>query len=217
MADPQPPAAPPPPTCHVCGEEAETGWQRHATQAEYDAMATSPLRPIDGVLLIAVHACGDHELPPICDGHPAPEPQPCPVCDARPGASCTKANGEQRRHHKRRLAQDAALQPAVCRHAHRPDCPGYGGCQCSPNDDPPQRTPYAPPPTVSRADQAAALQKLHEAELAWYSRLLIEAGNDPHEAARLARAAFGEHMDAALSGQPLPEPTLPPVRDVDVR
>jgi len=202
-----------PPTCHACGEEAEVQHQRHATQAEYDAMADSPLRPVDGVLLITVHSCGDHELPPLCTGHTPPEPADCPKCGSTPGARCTRPDGTPRRDHKSRIAAQPGLE--VCRHAHREDCPGHGGCHCTTNDQPPQRIPYQPPPTIDRAEQGAALAKLHEAELAWYAKLMTEAGNDPAEAARLARAAFGEHMAAAAAGTPLAPPALPPapIRD----
>lgn len=182
--------------CHRCGGRGEAQWQRHATDAEYAAMADSNLRPIDGRLTITVLGCGDHELDPFCE-HAPPEPAPCPACQALPGTSCAKPDGSPRREHPER----AEAQPVIdtCTHAHRSDCGGYGQCQCSVDDPEPVRTPYEPLPTVSPAERVAALTKIHEAELAWYAKLLQEAGNDGPTAAHLARQAFGEFMQEQLA------------------
>jgi hypothetical protein len=192
-------ATPPGPACHRCGEPAEVQWQRHATDAEYAALADSPLRPLDGRLHVAVFACGDHEVDPVCDGHPPLDPPPCPKCNANPGECCTKGNGDQRRNHRDRVT---AVVPETCRHAHRPDCTGYGHCACTPDDPEPVRDLYEPPPAVGAADMAAARQAIHDAELAWYAKLLRDAGNDGQEANRLARAAFGEFLAEHTGPEP---------------
>lgn len=183
--------------CHRCGGRPEAQWQRHATDAEYAAMADSRLRPIDGRLTVTVLGCGDHELDPFCE-HAPPEPVPCPICQAAPGMLCSRPDGSPRRRTHRERDD---VQPTIdtCTHAHRPDCGGYGQCQCSADDPDPARTPYDAPPTVSPAERVAALTKLHEAELAWYSKLLREAGYDGPTAAGLARQAFGEFMQEQLT------------------
>jgi hypothetical protein len=182
--------------CHHCGAPAEVQWQRHATDAEYEAIATSTLRPTDGRLTVAVLACGDHEIEPFCQ-HAPPEPAPCPTCQAAPGSLCSRADGSPRR----RTHPEREVQPIIdtCTHAHRADCGGYGQCRCSADDPAPPRTPYDALPSVSPAERVAALTKIHEAELAWYSKLLQEAGNDAPTAASLARQAFGEFMQEQLA------------------
>ena len=136
-----------------CGQNVEAQYQRHATQAEYDALPEG-LKPIDGVALIAVKTCGDC-LPPDPCQHQAAEPVPCPDCQAQPGKPCTGRNGGPRPvpHATRAAAQPA---PVTCRHAHRETCSDPRHCQCTGDDEPPRRAPRVIlPPTAQ--DQAAAL------------------------------------------------------------
>lgn len=191
------PGAPPTPVCRHCGAPAETQWQRHATDAEYAALEGTGLAPVDGYAVVAEFGCGDHTPEPFCD-HAPPPPAPCPVCAAGPGASCTKPDGTARpvEHRERAEAQPG---PETCRHAHRPDCAGYGQCRCTAHDPAPDRTGYPAPPVVPAAARAAALQKIQDAEIAWYARLLRENGMDRGEAQRTAHEAFGRHMAAALA------------------
>jgi hypothetical protein len=192
-AAPAPPAiAPPAPaadTCHHCGAPAETHWLRHATSAEYAAISET-LRPIDGRATIPVHACGDHHLQPFC-AHTQPAAQPCPTCHAAPGDPCTKPDGTDRP-----VPHPDRTEPRfdACAHAHRPDCAGYGHCDCSQDDPPPTRTPGIPNPGPTQAERAAAINAAHAAEIDWLRKLMIQAGNDPLKAAELARTAYGEHM-----------------------
>lgn len=127
-------------TCHHCGEPAEVQWRRHATEAEAAAHWAALERNIiesgnngyiqdrTGLVHVAVHACGDHELPMPCE-HPELEPVPCPVCHAQPGSPCTKRDGSPRREHRGRA--EAQPEPETCQHAHDADCGGYGACQCA--------------------------------------------------------------------------------------
>jgi len=195
------PAAPPR-ACRHCGGPAQGQYPRHATDAEYAAVAGDPLRPTDGRLIIAEYACGDHYPDLFCE-HPEPARPPCPDCGALPGSPCTRPDGSPRAaEHPGRASALPVAQ--TCTHAHRPGCGGYGHCPCAADDPDPVRDHYDPPPAVSPPDMAAARQALHEAELDWYAELLRRAGNDPHEAARLARAAFGEFMAARGAADPAP-------------
>lgn len=121
-----------------CGQPNETSYQRHLTQAEYDALPDG-LRPIDGYAVTAVGTCGDCAPAPICQ-HGAADPAPCPVCHAAPGEACTKPDGSARPVEHRERA-DAQPQIDTCRHAHREDCTSPAGCQCSGGDQPPARAP----------------------------------------------------------------------------
>jgi len=127
----------------------EAAYQRHATQAEYDALPEG-LKPIDGYATIAVKVCGDCLPGPICQ-HPAAVPVPCPVCKAQPGAQCTKPDGSPRptEHRERAAAQPA---PQTCRHAHREDCTDPRHCQCTGDDPAPVRVPrvIAPPDQLAQ-------------------------------------------------------------------
>lgn len=137
----------------ACGQPAEAQYQRHATQAEYDALPDG-LKPIDGIALIAVRCCGDCLPPAICQ-HPDDTPVPCPDCGAQPGTPCTGSHGGTRAvdHPARQAAQPA---PETCRHAHREYCTDPRQCQCSGDEPPPVRIPRTlRAPTVH--EQAAAL------------------------------------------------------------
>jgi len=121
-----------------CGAPVEAAYQRHLTQAEYDALPEG-LKPIDGYATIAVRVCGDCHPGPICE-HPDTEPAPCPTCKAQPGDQCVKPDGSPRptEHPARKAAQPA---PETCRHAHRETCADPRHCQCSGEDEPPVRVP----------------------------------------------------------------------------
>jgi hypothetical protein len=143
--------------CHHCGDPAEVQWLRHATDAEaaahWDALerriieSGNPAYVQDrtGPVHKVVYGCGDHELPMPCD-HPEPGSVPCPVCQAEPDASCTKRDSSPRREHRGRA--EAQPEPETCRHAHNPDCGGYGGCTCAATDavlaDTVHQTPAGP-------------------------------------------------------------------------
>lgn len=158
----------------ACGQGVEAQYQRHATQAEYDALPEG-LRPIDGVALIAVKTCGDC-LPPDPCQHPPAEPVPCPDCGAQPGKPCTGRRGGRRLvDHATRAAAQAA--PVTCRHAHRETCTDPRHCQCSSDDPAPVRAPRVIlPPTAQ--DQAAALG-LPPAMLPHALQWLTRHGIDP--------------------------------------
>lgn len=192
---PLPPAGP---ACHFCGQPAETQWQRHATQAEYDRVEGN-LRPIDGRVLITGFSCADHHIEPFCD-HTPPPAQPCPACRAAPGTPCAKPDGTPRIvDHADRTTPGLT----VCAHAHRENCAGYSHCDCAENDLPPARTPGAPPPRPSRTQQLAAIQAASGAEIDWMRKLMIESGHDPFKAAELARIAYGQHRaDFDTNGSP---------------
>jgi hypothetical protein len=198
----RPRAIPQPATtaCHHCAAPAELSWQRHATQAEYDALPDNQ-RPIDGRAVVPVYGCGDHALAAFCDHTPAPE-QPCPTCHAAPGAACTTANGSPRAidHPARRNAALAA-QPTVCTHAHRENCPGYGGCTCTQDDPAPTRTPRTPPPD-DRAARAARQQQIYAAEQAWHEELLAKHGGDHKAAAAEACATYWDFLAQHTAGNP---------------
>lgn len=122
----------------ACGQAAEAAYQRHATQAEYDALPEG-LKPIDGVATIAVRVCGDCHPGPICS-HPDSGPVPCPVCSAAPGNPCVKPDGAPRTiEHRERTA----VQPEIdlCRHHHRETCTDPRACRCTGDDQPPVRAP----------------------------------------------------------------------------
>jgi hypothetical protein len=121
-----------------CGQPVETSYQRHLTQAEYDALPES-LRPIDGYATAAVHCCWDCHPGPLCE-HPDTAPVPCPRCKAKPGQPCTKPDGSARlgEHRERATAQPVA---DTCTHAHREDCTSPKDCQCTGDDQPPTRQP----------------------------------------------------------------------------
>jgi len=124
-------------TC-PCGAPVEAAYQRHATQAEYDALPEG-LRPIDGHATIAVRVCGDCHPGTICR-HPDTTPAPCPRCKAEPGTQCVKPDGSPRpaEHRERAAAQPA---PDVCRHAHQETCTDPRACACTGDDQPPARAP----------------------------------------------------------------------------
>jgi hypothetical protein len=122
----------------ACGRPVEAAYQRHAAQAEYDALPES-LRPIDGVATIAVRCCGDCHPGPICS-HPDTSPAPCPVCHAQPGAACTRPDGSPRPVEHRKRA-DAQPEIDVCRHHHRETCTDPRQCRCTGDDQPPARAP----------------------------------------------------------------------------
>jgi len=129
-----------------CGAPVEAAYQRHLTQAEYDALPEG-LKPIDGYATIAVWACGDCHPGPICQ-HPAAEPAACPTCNAQPGEQCVKADGTVRPH-EHPARQDAQPVPDTCTHAHRETCTDPRTCQCTGQDEPPGRLPRVVlPPTV---------------------------------------------------------------------
>lgn len=137
----------------ACGQQVEAQYQRHATQAEYDALPDG-LKPIDGIALIAVRCCGDCLPPPICE-HPDATPVPCPDCHAQPAQPCTGRNGGPRavEHPARQAAQPT---PDTCTHAHRQDCLDPRQCQCTSDDPTPVRQPRTFLPATVQ-DQAAAL------------------------------------------------------------
>lgn len=130
-----------------CGELATLQVKRHATAEEYDATPENH-KPIDGVMHQAAFACEKHgeDLEPFCS-HAAPEPVPCPKCQATGTDPCVKNSGKRKSgHHQVRI--DVQLQPAPCNHAHRENCLIFEGCECSQDDEPPVRPPrvVAPPP-----------------------------------------------------------------------
>ena len=134
-----------------CGAPVESAYQRHATQAEYDALPEE-LRPIDGVATIAVRVCGDCHPGPICT-HPDVGPAPCPVCQAAPGDPCVKPDGGQRMVEHRERA-DAQPEIDVCRHHHRETCTDPHHCRCTGDDQPPVRAPrLIQPPTGQQVFQ----------------------------------------------------------------
>lgn len=129
----------------ACGAPVEAAYQRHATQAEYDALPEG-LRPIDGYAVVAVPVCGDCHPAPICE-HGDTGPAPCPTCNAQPGDACTKTGGGQRlfEHPARGQAQPV---PETCSHAHRETCTDPRECACTGDDPPPARAPrLIVPPT----------------------------------------------------------------------
>lgn len=121
---------------------------RHATQAEYDQLPEA-WRPIDGIARKAVYACDDDDhadaMVMFCT-HAEPKPPTCPEphCQAGIGEPCIRTDGAERKtHHAAR-----AHQPAVydrCIHAHREDCDVFTGCQCTSDDQAPERTPRVQP------------------------------------------------------------------------
>lgn len=181
-----------PSTPCTCGQPVEAQYQRHATQAEYDAIPQG-LKPIDGVALIAVKCCGDC-LPPPCQ-HPAAEPATCPGCGAKPGQPCTGRNGGPRPvPHSAR----AAAQPhtETCRHAHRETCTDPGACQCNSDDPSPVRAPRVTlPPTVQA--QAAALG-FPPAMLPIAAQFLADHDIDPARIRGQVRAGFTQDNRPAL-------------------
>jgi len=125
-----------------CNEAASAQTQRHATQAEYDAIPEG-LKPLDGYATKPVFGCDDcaddGAFEPFCEHTPAPAP-PCPTCGAAGDQPCTKkdrAASRAKGWHGGRTAPVA--EP--CRHAHREDCEIFTGCQCSSDDQPPARMP----------------------------------------------------------------------------
>lgn len=189
--------ASPPPRCHVagCGQPVAAQWQRHATQAEYDAIPEK-LKPIDGIATIAVFGCDDHELVIDCDHQPA-APGSCPRCETSGDQPCTRDDGTPlgRRHTGR-----PALPVVACRHVHREDCGGHGNCQCTPDDPAPTRTPRTPPPSVDRDAVLRRQATIATAERAYIADLLAKYGGDKKLVAAEARRNL-------LSRIPPPEAT----------
>lgn len=134
-----------------CGAPVEAAYQRHLTQAEYDALPEG-LKPIDGYATIAVRVCGDCHPGPICE-HPDTAPVPCPTCNAQPGQSCTKPDGSLRpvEHPQRATAQPV---PETCRHAHRETCTDPRHCACTGDDPQPARAPRIIVPPSQQAQLA---------------------------------------------------------------
>lgn len=156
-----------------CNEAATTQTQRHATQAEYDAIPES-FKPLDGYAVLPVFGCDDcadeGHLAPFCD-HTA-QPVPCPKCQAAGDAPCSKKSGKPRdTWHRARY--DAQPQPAPCKHAHREDCEVFAGCQCSGDDQPPVRTPRGASPAAGPDTSGltipvyVAQMVLHQAGFPW--------------------------------------------------
>jgi hypothetical protein len=154
-----------------CDETAEVQHRRHATAAEYEALAEN-FKPIDGICHQAVFTCLDHEPEPICGETDhgdmyfvesagihgavglevlrvaAPLSAPCPKCQAQPGESCVKANGKPRSaDHEQRGAITTPPPTAACTHAHRDDCGGQDLCQCTADDVAPERAKRIVEPT----------------------------------------------------------------------
>ena len=183
----------------ACGEIADTAYQRHATQAEYDAIPEH-LRPIDGIALVAVHVCEDCEPPNICV-HDTTVP-PCPICGASGETPCTKANGSpKRRSHRDRPTSGEQIP---CRNAHREDCPGAAGCLCTCADPAPSRIPrtIVPAPDSEAVKRAQAM--LAEAERAYVADLMARYGGDKAAVAAHARTEWAEHIAAARQRLELP-------------
>ncbi len=121
-----------------CTEVATAQTQRHATQAEYDAIPEG-LKPIDGYAVVPVFGCDDcaegGKFTPFCS-HAAPDAPPCPKCHASGEDPCMAKNGDPRwTSHTVRIQP----QPEPCRHAHREDCEVFTGCVCASDDQPPVR------------------------------------------------------------------------------
>ena len=128
--------------CGNCGSDASVQTIQHLTDAEYAALSAQFL-PIDGYAVKSVFACDDcadaagERFYTFCE-HPEPKPAVCPVCKAVGDAPCTLKSGDPRWmwHKARTTAQPVA---DVCRHAHRPDCAVFSGCQCTSSDEAPVR------------------------------------------------------------------------------
>lgn len=125
-----------------CNEVATAQTQRHATQAEYDAIPEA-FKPRDGYATIPVFGCDDcaddGAFDPFCD-HATPPAPPCPKCGADGDAPCTKKDRTTPRGkgwHEERTGP--AIEP--CHHAHREDCEIFTGCQCAGDNPVPARTP----------------------------------------------------------------------------
>jgi hypothetical protein len=147
-----------------CTEAASAQTQRHATQAEYDAIPES-LKPIDGYAVVPVFGCDDctetGAFTPFCS-HPVPDAPPCPKCHASGEDPCTAKNGDPRWiSHAARIQP----QPEPCKHAHRGDCPVFEGCQCSSDDEAPVRI-ARPADTASPGPDVSGLTvPLHIAQM----------------------------------------------------
>lgn len=170
------------PNCPGSGENGGAGriatqmTLRHATEAEYAALPLS-LTPIDGVARQAVFACDDcaeDALDPFCQ-HPEPDPVPCPTCGvADPASPCLKKDGATALPFRHSGRTDPPRE--ICAHAHRPDCGVFDDCQCSADDQPPQRPPhpaapdgqFAPDVTRLLFDEAYAQIMLADKGVHWW-------------------------------------------------
>lgn len=170
--------------CHVdgCTGRVVAQWQRHATDAEFAAIPEK-IRPIDGVATVAVHGCETHELLPFCR-HDGADPAACPTCGAT-DAPCTDDQGAPR--HRNHAARPAPAPPQPCRHHHRADCPGHGGCACTDADEPPARPRYTPPPQPGTAKIQAELGRRADAERAYWADLVARYGGDKQTARQAVR------------------------------
>ena len=156
------------------GRVATMQTRRHATEQEYAALPLG-LLPIDGVAHQAVFACdecAEDAFDPFC-GHPEPQPIPCPACGvADPTAPCLKKDGKTPLGFRHSGRVDP--RPEMCTHAHRPDCSVFDGCQCTGDDQPPQRPAHPAAdghsPDVSRLlfDEATAQMLLLGHGIHWW-------------------------------------------------
>lgn len=96
------------------------------------------------------------------------------------------------------VCADHQIDPDVDTHAAH--CEGLGSCPCSPEQTGPDFEKYVPP-VENPAEQAEAMRIVHEAEMAFYKKIVAEHLGDVDAAATHVQRVFGGFLEQAKQVQ----------------